>query len=155
METYTLEEQKAHRKVWVADLRSGMYKQGYGQLIYLPGDVAEYEEEEASDQAKLCCLGVACDRVEARDIWGQDVDLNHLPQIREYYGLKHPSGRFQGSLDFVPEELRSDDDGYHYLTILNDGGGDGPMGDGLSFALIADVIEAEPEGLFYTEEDYK
>lgn len=43
--TYTAQEVEAHRKEWVAALRSGQFKQGHGVL---------------SNGEEYCCLGVAC-----------------------------------------------------------------------------------------------
>ena len=45
--SYTLEQQKANRRIWAEALRSGKYSQIRGQL--------------RTDLLGRCCLGVACD----------------------------------------------------------------------------------------------
>lgn len=115
---WTPEEQKEHRRLWVAALRSGKYEQGRGVL------------RTANNQ--FCCLGVAC------DISG----VGHWSDEREYYAgddakyavLPRPVMAWLGLRDTGGEFGRRDS-----LIDQNDGG--------KTFAEIADIIESEPEGL--------
>lgn len=109
----------------VTALRSGDYKQGYGRLR---GD------------DKFCCLGVAC------DIYIKECDEEWEPH-------PHFSSNFtcQGWHSRLPENIRkwlgfsTAYGDYQYgtqsLAYLND--------IGANFQEIANVIESEPEGLFY------
>lgn len=78
-------------KQWVEALRSGNYKQGYGQL---------------RKQDKFCCLGVACD-IYDKNIWkGLPDKLGLLPEhVREWLGLSSNEGYYYND---------------HYLTSDND-----------------------------------
>jgi len=120
---------KARRRHLVEALRSGEFQQGNGQL-----------ERTASDATpKHCCLGVAC-RVAMRDGLDLEVDESRLntrfdeqqyyapSSIVEWYGFRSNHGGRVGC------GAATD------LAHLNDSG--------LSFAEIADVIEAELAGLF-------
>lgn len=108
---------------WVAALRSGEYKQGRCALRLLDDS--------------YCCLGVACD-ISGLGEWEHDYDHriyrvgeheaqdSLLPEtVRRWLGLRTASGRFS------PVDA---------LYVRND--------KGHSFAEIADLIEAEPPGLF-------
>lgn len=120
MGEWTADEQREHRKIWVAALRSGKYRQGKMQLRTAEG---------------MCCLGVACE-ISNLGEWDGDggyctpadhYDRMILPaEVRDWLGLRSADGKFgQG------HERR--------LTVMNDGGA--------SFDKIADKIDAEPEGL--------
>lgn len=120
--TYTLEEQKENRKKWVKALRSGKYDQGRSYL-------------KRSD--KYCCLGVAC---EVAGLIGEPSNKNpqiiyfdnekaFLPtSVMSFLGLSSDYGRY--------------DTGYSHEISLA-----GQNDKGLTFKEIADIIEAEPEGL--------
>ena len=119
---------------WLDALRSGKYKQGNGKLL--------------GDNFAYCCLGVACDLFQKMYGEGEWVEA-----------CSGESG-FRFSIDGESERgrlpvrvknalgLAERDGGYHdkdnnrYTTLLaqND--------DGVPFSEIADIIEAEPEGLF-------
>lgn len=114
-------------KNWVKILRSGRYPQGTEVL-------------RGSD-GKYCCLGVACELAVAEGVippassdylgvtrYGPtgDSSTTHLPSaVVEWLGLNSEFGYF-GSGDSS-------------LISLNDVG--------VPFSAIADIIEAEPEGL--------
>lgn len=119
---------------WVANLRSGEYKQGKESLR--PGD------------DEFCCLGVACDtfhRVTGRGSWAKDQDgwqfsvdglasLAALPQeVRLWLGLNSFMGHVMDPRD--PETKLGGS-----LAGSNDRG--------VTFEEIADYIESEPRGLF-------
>lgn len=116
-------------KKWVAALRSGEYKQGFGVLKH-------YE--------KHCCLGVACVlfvkenpeslRVETTEggytMFGDRAYTTTLPpEVQQWLSLATPTG------DFV-----SDNPDGTSLMGLND--------TSATFDDIANVIATEPEGLF-------
>ena len=122
--TWTLEEQKAHRHLWVDALRSGKYKQAKEALKTTTG--------------AMCCLGVLCELAGVE--WEKSgVGRKILPvdatahvatrQAMEFVGLRKPSG------DFTNEIW-----GLTSLADLND--------DGKRFKTIANIIESEPPGLF-------
>ena len=118
---------KEWRRKWVEALRSGEYRQTTGVL---------------RDRDGFCCLGVLCDIAE-KGTWiiengsrffYEGRDLNYfcsaaaLPEpVLRLAGLRTKAGRI------------SESEG-HSLSEMNDAG--------CSFARIADLIEAEPEGLF-------
>ena len=116
-------------KKWVADLRSGKYKQGKGSL---------------NCDGKLCCLGVACEVAIQNGVKVQviktkiddasyDGGFGFLPEsVRDWLGLRTVDG-----------EYKTGDCHYTSLAKLND--------KGKTFAEIADIIEGEPEGLFGDE----
>lgn len=117
--TWTADEQKAHRKLWVEALRSGNYQQAADEL--------------RSDHG-FCCLGVACDLSKLGEWRGsryQTPDYEHNGEleddVKRWLGLRTRVGFFEPFEEF------------DNLAEMNDGG--------KSFAEIADVIEAEPEGL--------
>ena len=129
MSEYTNEEQAAHRRELVKALRSGRYRQARLALHYEDG---------------FCCLGVACDisglgewragfpsRDQAYVVDERGSSETRLPEaVMRYYGFSGPEGgRF------------TEYSGGHRVTLsgLNDAGA--------SFDKIADVIEAEPEGM--------
>lgn len=126
---YTKEEQKKNRGKLVAALRSGEYQQSTGFLRTKDG---------------YCCLGVGCE-VFAKEndgefVQNQDSDIftfylapgngNYVflhNEVRDYFGFKSNNGRWGKD-----EKIQS-------LANLNDCGA--------TFLEIADIIEAEPEGL--------
>ncbi|RTM07445.1 MAG: hypothetical protein EKK31_11845 [Hyphomicrobiales bacterium] len=118
MSTWTLEEQKAHRKLWAAALRSGKYQQGQFQL--------------QDTRGRMCCLGVladisGCEWSPATEIFGMAADGEDRSaplRARNFVGLATSLG---SAISFS-------------LMDLNDGGE--------SFATIANIIESEPLGLF-------
>jgi hypothetical protein len=122
MSNYTLDEQKEHRKAWVAALRSGKYKQGTEGFL-----------RDSNDN--YCCLGVACELagVEAQYQtermcyrYGPSLHIGH-EALFEYFGLRNSSvGSFYNESNT--------------LAYLND--------NGWNFSQIADLIESEPAGLF-------
>jgi hypothetical protein len=119
---FTKEQREQLRREWVADLRSGKFKQTQGVL---------------EDSNGNCCLGLACrvfDRIypgvltiEKRlGITSFDNATAMLPgTVKRAFGLATHGGMIN--------ELKS-------LAGQNDAG--------KSFAEIADVIESKPEGLF-------
>jgi hypothetical protein len=127
MMTWTPEETKEHRRLWVEALRSGKYKQGQSVL-------------RNPDNA-MCCLGVACE-ISGLVRWSEtpvgldssigyeavnderDFSRFYAPApVVEWLGLAADSGKF----------------GDTSLAAMND--------DGTPFSAIADIIESEPEGL--------
>lgn len=132
-------------KQWVETLRSGKYKQGHLGLETIDSKTGEHS---------FCCLGVLCDlAVKAgvitradgpRTITSEGNLAVHFgrkdrstaalpPAVQEWAGLATPAGRFDHGAKF---DVR----GSYSLMALND--------TGMSFNDIANVIEAEPEGLF-------
>lgn len=124
---WTLEEQKAHRKEWVNALRSGKFMQGRKAL-------------HIESTNSYCCLGVACvvagKKIPAvkRPVGENDgYDDKYLvlsEEVQDYYGLNSSNGEYESNSNLVKS-----------LTIDNDD-------NNLDFNQIADIIEAEPEGLF-------
>lgn len=118
----TLEEMKTNRKLWVEALRSGKYRQTKDMLQDVDGG--------------MCCLGVLSDvagcawhRVEDRYcVVGAGTSDAAGLMAMEFVGLADDNGAYG-------------DDGFS-LAGQNDGG--------KSFEDIADIIEAEPPGLFVT-----
>ena len=124
---YTKEEQKKNRGKLVAALRSGEYQQCRGLLKTKLGH---------------CCLGVGCE-IFANEVGGEflinqnniftffiGLNKNHvyLPsEVMDYFGFRTNDGAW-GS-----------DSENQSLANLND--------NGATFLEIADIIEAEPEGL--------
>ena len=126
---YTKEEQKKNRGKLVAALRSGEYQQSTGFLRTKDG---------------YCCLGVGCE-VFAKEndgefVQNQDSDIftfylapgngNYVflhNEVRDYFGFRTNNGEWGPG-----NENQS-------LANLNDCGA--------TFLEIADIIEAEPEGL--------
>lgn len=133
---WTPDQQREHRRLWVAALRSGEFLQGEDRLKFIDED----------DQQRHCCLGVGCDvaikhgltlterLIETDDDEGltvtmfDDEDMSLNTAVRSWLGLTTSIGDFMNS-DGRPS----------CLTTLNDGS--------VSFARIADVIESEPPGL--------
>lgn len=123
---YTPEQQREHRKLWVEALRSGKYQQALDDL--------------RDNTGAMCCLGVACE-ISGLGQWdgsGRYVtdhdrhsgELNPNSDMTDWLGLANGAGSF-GSVN--------EHDRRESLAHLND--------TGKSFSEIADIIEAEPEGL--------
>jgi hypothetical protein len=105
-------------KEWVKALRSGKYEQTKNVLYN-------------ADRNAFCCLGVACDISGLPPEKWHGSDYTVLPQeVREKLNLSSNYGRFRF-------------DGANYMSLVkcNDSLG-------YSFDQIADIIEAEPKGLF-------
>ena len=130
-----------HAQDWVADLRSGKFTQTTGRLtgIYL-------DDTDGIKVIGNCCLGVACERfitenpgvleIDNTAVTGEGQSRSYsgeesfLPaEVIDWLGLRSSGGEFYNS-----------DGDYSQLYNLND--------DGMSFSDLADIIEAEPEGLF-------
>ena len=73
---FTLEQQKANRRLWVEALRSGKYEQGRHRL--------------RDNENGFCCLGVACD-VFGPDDWDGLKFLGEVsylpPAVMEFFGI--------------------------------------------------------------------
>lgn len=113
---------------WLAALRSGQYKQGKGLLHSLPDD-------------SYCCLGVAC------EVAG--LPKQYLEDRVAYDGIEGVAP--ESLMQFLALHNRTGDwdrisykelNGWHELTAANDYG--------VTFAKIADFIEANPH-LIFTE----
>lgn len=123
--TYTLEEMKANRRLWVEALRGGAYEQG--------------DEFLRSLDDKFCCLGVLADIAGCdwrKDNISKDADgcsRSAPKRAMDFVGLAESEGKYDFGSDFVS------------LAIHNDGG--------KTFAELADIIESEPEGLFLSRSD--
>jgi hypothetical protein len=134
---------KEFRQKWLEALRSGEYKQGRYAL-----------RQKSTDGDKFCCLGVACDLYNKlgvgdplevkQTLFGRNDSIpgvfyneesTALPDsVRVALGLYSSSGAF-----VTPEGNGK------YLAIENDRG--------QTFAQIADLIESEPDRLFFKETD--
>ena len=119
MSKYTPEQQREHRKLWTAALRSGEYTQAKETL-------------RDNRTGGMCCLGVACD-ISGLGDWtgefyitpgGANKGELQTPDVRDWLGLDAALGDY---------------DSGNSLGELND--------NGVSFAAIADIIEREPPGL--------
>lgn len=144
------------RKKWIEALRSGKYEQGKDRLRV--GN-------------RFCCLGVAVDLFDSKKWYHSDlcytgyIEALALPEIvRKAYGLTDHLGSFEfNSLPKTIQEkiektgrealakrlaalpgnkydLYAQRPNLDSLVNMND--------DGVPFDIIADVIEAEPKGLF-------
>jgi hypothetical protein len=136
MSDYTPEQQAANRKVWVAALRSGEYRQTTGTLRALTGP----------DEFRFCCLGVACDVAAKAGVgeWDENSDEfiviagdtryaeeGELPApVRDWLGLYDNSGSYQYGAEYDTTSLITNNDS-----------------DGWDFEAIAKLIESEPDGL--------
>lgn len=120
--TWTADEQKEHRRLWVEALRDGTRKQANGMLRKDGG---------------YCCLGVACEIsglgafVAYRE--GESYAIGAVvaptfaclpPEVSDWLGIRTAGG--------VMADGRA-------LFVLND--------NGATFPELADIIEAEPAGL--------
>jgi hypothetical protein len=149
-ETKTTKELRADL---CAALRSGLFEQGKGYLSF---------RNRENGPTKMCCLGVACTLVQAPtkksfqlcetlyvDIWGE-FKSESLPQdIMEAYGFRTAHGQFTVTSELEKKFpqlqknafIGSEGKRQAALTELNDSFD-------WTFKQIADLIEAEPEGLF-------
>lgn len=123
---------KTPRQLWIEALRSGKYRQGVGVLH------RTFPDGEGT-ASLYCCLGVACDlyaqthQIEISEqrpgIIRYEMVEGYLPwKVQEWLGLRTHAGAY-GSGDAETT-----------LATHNDSGD--------SFSEIADIIKAEPEGLF-------
>lgn len=117
--TWTPEEQKAHRKLWVEALRSGKYQQTRRAL--------------RDGFGGYCCLGVACKISGLGDFDGSSFILRDggrhdetlPPAVMRWLGLRTSVGEYAGGAELVVDNDDLDK----------------------TFSDIADIIEAEPVGL--------
>jgi hypothetical protein len=105
--TYTLEQQKQNRKLWIEALRSGKYQQTKSQL---------------TDRMGHCCLGVACivagkTNREIED----DNNLDNFPEVMDFFGLRYPEGEYGGYPEVDGSSLvcHNDDDDNTFDEIAN------------------------------------
>lgn len=120
------------QRLWLEKLRSGEYEQGKGILHSL--------------DHKFCCIGVACDLFLASSCKVGDFQSFYLPHPTEcyVYGAYNTAAAMPAELY---EELCVHPEDQYFdvsrdLAYMNDSLG-------LSFAEIADKIEATPERFFY------
>jgi hypothetical protein len=111
---YTILELEAHRKDWLAALRSGKYKQGKIRLRY--GD-------------NYCCLGIACEVAGMEPIISGIVDDEPIysyegrtfflmEKVMKYYGFKTSCGGFIDAGNCNQSlSLYNDDGGYNFVQI--------------------------------------
>jgi hypothetical protein len=152
--TFTPEEIAAHRRQWIAALRSGEYMQGIRALRRLPDtlftedgydDSYEVPEKIRNDPTRstYCCLGVAeqlrgC--TWTYDVSGENTpylvsdgdalnDVILTPSAMRWLGLTEP--------DPVVAHWVNDEWKQTPLSVLNDAG--------TSFDEIATLIEAQPD----------
>ena len=118
-------------KKWVEALRSGKYKQGFGQL--------------KNRQNEYCCLGVLCDLAEKEGMdfgeewvsdghygWRAGLKVGLIPaSVKEWVGLENSTSSY---LEDTHNHTGSS------LAAANDAR--------RTFSEIADIIESEPKGLF-------
>lgn len=107
MTTYTPEQQREHRRLWVEALRSGKYQQARGQLKKRGG---------------MCCLGVACD-LSKLGAWQEEAYVgphfdryDALPEaVRDWLGL----GSFTGYLGNGESLASKNDDGRTFAQLAD------------------------------------
>lgn len=129
------------RALWVEGLRSGEYNQAEGVLCALDDE----------DRIAHCCLGVACEvyQIHEGDPLYIDEDKENGIEVRSY----------DGATLTLPEEVKD------WLGLANEEGKYGQGNEsgyspqpslaadndkGIPFDRIADIIEDEPDGLFYS-----
>lgn len=131
--SFTPEQLKENRAKWIKALRSGKYKQGKSELFN-------------KSEKTYCCLGVLCvvagiKSTTGKDMFGQKAQMfdgqNSVapPAAMNFVGLRTEGGAFEDLEKKYADYITS------ALWDLNDAGN-------LSFNEIADIIEAEPKGLF-------
>ena len=130
--SFTPEQLKENRAKWVKALRSGKYKQG---------DTVLFNRKEKS----YCCLGVLCVTAGLKPVKTkidkETVDMFEgtwavaPPRAMDFVGLVSAGGAFQDVSKAYGQDFTN------ALWQLNDIAK-------LSFEEIADIIEAEPKGLF-------
>lgn len=102
---YTLEQQKAHRKLWVEALRSGKYQQGK-ELLHWEG--------------RFCCLGVACAIYGvSTDEMAEHPNLARFRDVRDFFGLRDEIGTFDDGSDILPCLASKNDDGKTFTEIAD------------------------------------
>jgi hypothetical protein len=126
--TFTKEQQEEILREWLADMRSGKFKQGAGRL---------------ECNGLNCCLGVLCrtfDRLHPGEIIIEQFEPEISGDIEMEFdgcgGLLPESVRDAAGLTTASGNITSESD----LAGMND------MGD--PFSQIADFIESRPKGLF-------
>jgi hypothetical protein len=127
---HPLPERRANRAAWAAELRSGKYPQIRGQL---------------HDGVGYCCLGVACAmRLEPKLVREASTEFGAVYEFDGEGAVLHYSVKeWLGIVDFAGTYIDADGQ-YQSLTGDNDHRR-------FTFAQIADIIEAEPEGLFIND----
>lgn len=126
-----VEKAKQRRAAWVQGLRDNPDQQGQERLVNCEG--------------KMCCLGKLCEVMGLEQRLGGFFDGSitetHLPGevVQHAVGLQDNTGTFNPSS--LPKSLATN---HHSLVGMNDAG--------IPWSFIANVIEAEPEGLFYNEQ---
>lgn len=129
-----MKQQKAHRQLWIKELRETTKKQGKFALHNILED-------------SYCCLGIACEVAIANGVAVKKTDAGNsteydsrtggLPEsVRQWLGLDIDTGHFEKSLEIGDQLIGS-------LVSLNDN-------TDWTFKQIADLIESEPEGLCQT-----
>lgn len=127
---------------WVAALRSGEYAQNTEAFLHIAADPANNQPVD-----RFCCLGVACKlAVEAGVIPSPNTQQDYPGSLTVYqYGAAGETGNASALPPDVRDWLGLNDNLGHRA------GGDGlaSMNDnGVTFEVIADLIEREPDGLF-------
>lgn len=117
-------EIKENRKKWIAALRSGKYEKGQGYLKR--GD-------------KYCCLGVLVEILGGEFIKDKDSEIFSIEQNAVFLPYKY---RKMVGLNTIDGSFIDEYDCDCTLASLNDS-------TDITFSEIADLIEREPEGLFY------
>lgn len=152
---------KELRAELVAALRSGKYTQGHGYLSYRSCE---------NGPAKMCCLGVACQLIREPDRKSYPMGVGHYidlwrggmagdmvgstgivltSDIQKLYGFATSNGFFIVTTELLKKfptldkciSTNAKGQRTSSLTHLNDTLG-------WTFKEIADLIEAEPEGMF-------
>ena len=127
--SHTLEQQKANRKKLVQELRTTKLKQG---VRFLRRDDEYCFEGLACDVSGLHSWILANETFRKIYRYGER-NIAVMPKdVMDFYGFKTVNGWYQRE-----DKLFRDN-----LTNRNDAG--------LTFPQLADIIEEEPEGLFFT-----
>lgn len=128
---------------WVAALRSGEYKQGRSYLHYID-----------EGESHFCCLGVLCDLAakEGLAVPNPDAQVSEEHEVVVKYAGEFsypPDSVRDWAFEYPPTDRRydwmvgaEDDDGYGGTYIRSDSLADLNDDRELSFAEIADAIEA-------------
>lgn len=127
------------KKLWVAALRSGEYKQGKGALIKYKVDSSNgiphmYKpNEETLKGATYCCLGVLC------DLYRKETGMNLWSDTAFDYvhgTLSNKMLAWAGLVNSNPQVKINDGHTLTSLSALNDH-------QGYNFEAIADIIEKQ------------